>query len=56
VIVFGTKQFGSEAREMHDTPEPIASARKVVASRCCANTRVYPAEDDGQFWFKDVRK
>ncbi len=45
VVVFGLNLFGSEACEMHDPPEAIASACKVVTRGCRTNAWIDSAEN-----------
>ena len=55
-IVFGTNLHGSKTRQMHDPPEPIASARKVMACRCRTHARIDSAKYQRQAWCKQIRK
>ena len=43
-VIFGTNLFGRKTYKMHDPPEPIASARKLMTCRCCTHTRIDSAE------------
>lgn len=51
VIVFGPNVFGGKPGEMHDPPESIASARKVVTCRCRTDTWINSAKYHRQVRF-----
>ncbi len=55
-VVLGTNLLGSKTCEMHDPPEPIASARKVMTCGCRTDAWIDSAKYEWQMRCDDVRK